>query len=111
MSHQGSIVAFFNEAVEIFVGMFSEPHPEQMTRTFLTHNTESEQLPNNISAVATSFSNSARLVWQYIFQVPDLPSQPNEGILRFTATFHHENPLCMDERVTYEIPVLRRSGK
>ena len=91
--------------------MFSEPQPEQNTTVFLTHSTESQRLMDNHTVYNIATVGDARLVWQYIVKVPDLPSEPSEGNLTFLANFKHENPNCRSEEVSYLIPVRRKSGE
>ena len=93
--------------------MFAEPQPEQNTTIFLTHNTESQMLMDDYTEYEVATVGDARLVWRYIVQVPDLPSKPSEGLLRFTANFKHSNPVCQRQSaevvpVSYSIPVRRK---
>ena len=112
MNSLGSTIAFFNEPVQIFIEMLSEPRPQYNATVFLIHNTEALQLTNNMFYVTVSGGGDARLVWQFIVQVPDLLSEPNEGVLRFTADFQHENTTCRSQDpIMYSIPVYHRSGK
>ena len=108
---QGSTIAFFNEPVQIFIEMVSEPPPQQNTTIFLTDDSESERLNVTVHDPIRG-DDDARLVWQYIIDVLDLPSKPTKGILRFTAIFQHNNMDCPSpDRIIYMIPVYRRSGK
>ena len=111
MNSRGPPIAFFNEPVQIFGEMFSEPQPEQLNTTIiLTHTTESQRLSNS-SLYTFATVGDARLAWQYIVNVPDNSSKPSEGVLTFTSNFKHINSLCGTRDVSYSIPVRRKSGE
>ena len=91
--------------------MVSEPPPEQNTSIFLTHGIDSQRLNTTVD-YAVRVDGDAKLVWQFVVNLPDLASMPREGVLRFTANFRHVNSACPSvDSVMYVIPVYRRNGK